>query len=203
LCSSCHELEEKEWADTDAVTGENEHTRSLTPDCGRCHVPHVSRFPNLLRSDEGSLCGSCHEAQAVDEAVHAASGGVECSSCHDPHFLSRPDGLLAGLPNLCHECHEQGGAKEGQVHPPIVRNPFCKRCHDPHGSTPGLLRAASSGLCTPCHSKVLEEGHGEELEECGSCLPLQSPRGGSRRGTRGVRLVPRSPRSSGDRPHGR
>jgi predicted CXXCH cytochrome family protein len=92
LCLSCHEdfLDERLFV----------HGPVAVNACLRCHFPHESTLPYLLKGDVEFLCLACHaESDLAGSEYHEDLGeSVDgCIRCHDPHggdnnlFLLPPD----------------------------------------------------------------------------------------------------------------
>lgn len=165
LCSSCHRLGTESLR---AVLRQNEHTRTITPDCLRCHEPHASFQRALLR--EGDLCAACHRPLA-DPSRHEATA-PHCTACHDPHASAYPEMLKAEAPAICRSCHKEVASPERyprSYHRPVEEG----RCFDCHGShpagSPDLLTAGVPDLCRKCHAPKDEGPHAGRLSDCLSC----------------------------------
>ncbi len=167
LCLGCHQIGTESLR---AVIKENEHTRTLTPDCVQCHDPHVSFEPALLRNPD-DLCARCHPEQS-GPTRHDGVAAQACTACHDPHASAYPD-LLKGDPlDLCHSCHRDLSAPRRyprSYHAPVEEG-RCFDCHAPHSTgAPSLLRRQVPGLCRACHKAAEEGPHKGELDECRLC----------------------------------
>lgn len=166
LCLGCHKVGTESLR---AVTKQNEHTRTITPQCLRCHEPHGSFEPRLLRS-AGSPCAPCHAAQS-GASLHSGVGSG-CGACHDAHSSAYPK-LLKGEPlGLCRTCHAPVAAPERyprSFHRP-VEDGKCFGCHQPHaGPARSLLAKPTPALCRDCHPAGEEGAHRGRLETCGTC----------------------------------
>lgn len=167
MCLRCHDMRS-------ALTGTsarvNKHPASVTPDCNRCHEPHVSFNSSLLKDGADQLCESCHEAQAAREDIHPAYEEGGCLLCHDPHSSEEPGLLNKKCADVCRECHDK--ASEGAAsdyHSPLFEGRSCAACHDPHETADKLIPADTKTLCLKCHPKILDKGHGQDLSECVTC----------------------------------
>jgi predicted CXXCH cytochrome family protein len=166
LCLGCHEVGTESLR---AALRENQHTRTITPDCLRCHDPHASFEPMLLRTGE-NLCTPCHEPQG-GVSRHAVAA-PSCSACHDPHASAYPGQLKGEGLKLCQECHRE--IADPRRYPRSYHRPAqdrrCFDCHMPHaGPIPANLKAGVPELCRECHSPQESAGHEGELDECRLC----------------------------------
>jgi predicted CXXCH cytochrome family protein len=167
LCLECHELGTESLR---AVLRDSHHTRQVTPDCLRCHDPHASFEPHLLRTG-GSVCLPCHEDKAGDSG-HARAAAEPCVACHDAHASALPSMLKAEALSQCRSCHPE--VADPKRYPRSYHRPVeqgrCFDCHRPHpGEAPALLTAPSPDLCRRCHTGQDEGPHAGELENCGVC----------------------------------
>jgi predicted CXXCH cytochrome family protein len=167
MCLECHELGTESIR---SATRRNEHTRGITPDCLRCHDPHVSFEKSLLRGEENP-CAACHPEQS-QRSRHGVVPNQSCTPCHDSHSSAFPNLLKGEALELCHACH--GDIAFPRRYPRSYHSPVeseqCFACHAPHpeGMT-GLLRAPVPDLCRECHPREDEGAHEGELEECRVC----------------------------------
>ncbi len=169
LCLGCHEVGTRSLR---AVTKQNAHTRSITPDCLGCHEAHTSFEPALLRNG-GDPCRNCHDDMAGGRGGHVRAATPACVTCHDPHASAYP-ALLKGerLP-LCKGCHRDVMFPERyprSFHRPVEEGD-CYACHEPHPATPspGILKKPVPGLCRACHPEPERSAHSDQLEECRLC----------------------------------
>lgn len=167
LCRECHKVGTQSLR---AVLRDNHHTRSVTPDCLRCHDPHVSFERRLVRSEE-NLCLPCHESRAK-ASRHDALGSQPCAGCHDPHASAYPKLLKGESVQLCRSCHQEvsSPARYPRAYHRPAEQGRCLDCHRPHpGESPALLRSPVPKLCRTCHADEDEGSHEGELEECRIC----------------------------------
>lgn len=167
LCLKCHKLGTESLR---AVIKKNRHTEEITPDCLRCHDPHVSFEPQLLR-DREQACASCHEEEG-GPSLHADAAASPCGACHDAHASAYPALLRGEALELCARCHAD--VADPDRYPRSYHRPVddgnCFDCHQPHaGAYPSLLVDVAPGLCGRCHEEAGEEVHGGELAECRTC----------------------------------
>jgi predicted CXXCH cytochrome family protein len=168
LCLDCH--------DTKGPVMVKAHQNQSTPeaDCVKCHDPHQSKSPKLLRESlnepvipifaqitkehpyidpkdiKSETCIKCHPNKSQGKFVHTAVG-MGCDSCHtaasDKNKTTITDVATGG--DLCAMCHEASKA-------PVQHGPFkaglCVVCHDPHtGNYAKQVRAPVNALCLECH----------------------------------------------------
>ena len=138
-CTACHEIENHDDASYVAVLPrESEGCRKCHPSaavahphfpyasgmCTRCHDPHASRFPRLLRAKVNDLCLDCHLQSAAKRASQylptielttdhrlghpyarhpvtgtrdpLSGGEMSCISCHLPHGANKLHQLKMG-----------------------------------------------------------------------------------------------------------
>ncbi len=176
VCLSCHIVVSANPANR-ADPLKAPHFRAAVARCGRCHEPHAGTDPKLLTAGRVDLCTACHTDRRPGEGAHPALDEGGCTACHDPHYSGYPADLLRPLPGLCAGCHDQGEGSLRRLHAPVGSGRSCATCHDSHGETAGLLRAALPGLCTGCHGDVLRAGHGEALAACAGCHDPHGPAG--------------------------
>jgi predicted CXXCH cytochrome family protein len=176
-CLPCHERQAHLPEGKEAAG--SQHATTVAPDCMRCHEPHVSSIAGLLKDEPLALCVSCHEDQGKGVDHHPAIEEIGCQGCHDPHLAPGRPSTRVAVKSLCQECHDQGGASDSaEPHPPMESEKACATCHDPHGEDPALLIHPYAEVCATCHSSVLEQGHGSELEDCSSCHDPHGTLGG-------------------------
>jgi len=167
LCLQCHKVGTESLR---AVIKKNRHTREITPDCLRCHDPHVSFEAALLRKGRGG-CSACHADQARP-SLHGNVGDSACGACHDPHASAYPSMLRGDALTLCRRCHDD--VADPDRYPRSYHRPVddgnCFVCHRPHAGTyPSLLKDVAPALCAGCHDEAKADVHGGELEECRLC----------------------------------
>jgi DmsE family decaheme c-type cytochrome len=159
VCAGCHINPHQE-----NQAGLSPHARADVT-CTDCHQVHGARLGAGLKTDQLSLCYSCHGAQRGEFArpySHPVReyGFMECTACH----LAGDDGL-APLSRLranesCLECHREFQGPFPHDHLAAVdyatEEGACIACHEPHGSfVPRLLKqpyeAPHYQLCSQCH----------------------------------------------------
>ncbi len=181
-CLRCHEktLDQSHWKKTD-------HARAGLS-CVSCHQIHTDTEPDLgqttkrrdsravmfvakadpkamLKSDEATLCGSCH-ASAIAEFRGAnrhpvPEGRMVCSDCHSAHPSKTATVKHDVLKGKCVTCHTEKAGPFVFEHDPVAgfTGEGCQECHRPHGSNnPKMLNSVTRGLCAQCHTDKLA-GH--------------------------------------------
>ncbi len=82
LCTMCHDDFAPEKARQMHLWF---HSPKPEGDCGVCHDPHQSRFPNQMRLKPAKLCRSCHQRCPSLDA-YGMNEVDDCLICHNPHF---------------------------------------------------------------------------------------------------------------------
>lgn len=82
LCFECHNFFTKEKA---VAMGLWLHSPRAEGDCGVCHDPHQSKYPNQMRGEPSKLCQTCHP-KCPSLEFQGMTGANECLTCHNPHF---------------------------------------------------------------------------------------------------------------------
>ena len=158
--------------------------------CADCHNPHASEHGQLLATEAGAICASCHDDIVPQGArsIHAVLSEDGCAACHDPHASQHKNGLTEEGNQLCLGCHQAMANKLNNArfpHPPADDD--CLTCHDPHASTEAdfLLTQKPSALCADCHDVTGESfverhmGYPVAGSRCSSC---HDPHGGQTSG---------------------
>jgi predicted CXXCH cytochrome family protein len=192
-CLRCHTdtMDEQHWhktahaeADVSCVSCHQIHpaTGDLTAPVGDRGVLRKEAFPAaapakaLLKADEATLCGSCHQSEVAKFRLQShhpvPEGRMVCSDCHDIHpakAISQGKGAnqsvgsitestpkhIGLLKDNCVTCHGDKAGPFAFEHDPVAgwTGRGCVECHNPHGShNPKLLTSFSRGLCAECHS---------------------------------------------------
>lgn len=91
-CRCCHERYYRD---------EVGHPPVLKGQCMKCHAPHRSEEPGLLRRPLFKTCMQCHlDPFLLSPEQHGHDGVERCTDCHDPHFgrgfRIKPDAPLIG-----------------------------------------------------------------------------------------------------------
>lgn len=113
----------------------------------------------LLKADELTLCGSCHQREVNEFRLNfrhpVPEGRLVCSDCHDIHPSKAAHKKVRGIKEMCITCHAEKAGPFAFEHDPVAgwTGEGCTECHRPHGSqNPRLLKAFSRGLCNQCHT---------------------------------------------------
>ena len=159
-CISCHKVENrddesyvsipsKESTDcrechtTEAVN--HQHFPYAAGMCTRCHDPHVSRFPRLLRTKVNDLCLDCHLQNTKGASRYVPT--IELSEDHHVghpyarHPISGAQDPITGGEMSCLSCHlPHGGNKlhqlkmgseipEDALNQNVETRDMCEKCH--------------------------------------------------------------------------
>ena len=123
--------------------------------CASCHRVHAASDPMLVKSEQPTVCFTCHKeqrAQIRQISSHPLDvGKMACSDCHNPHGSAGPK-LLAmnSVTETCATCHAEKRGPFLWEHQPV--NEDCTNCHTPHGSNIApLLKSRPPFLCDECH----------------------------------------------------
>ena len=140
VCYRCHLQQQSEF-----------HRYSAHPlgvgdmSCSRCHDPHGSLNPRLLRAaTTNDLCYSCHaEKRGPFLWVHAPVQ-EDCTICHEQHGSAQANLLKQRPPFLCQSCHSVVGHSSfalsasdqtGTDNSNYLMSKSCLNCHfQIHGS---------------------------------------------------------------------
>lgn len=177
-CLRCHEktMAASHWKRT-------EHARADVP-CVSCHqihtdtdnaLSHVAKADArsqvftakadpkaMLKADEQTLCGSCHQAAVAEfRGVNhhpVPEGRVACSDCHNLHPTKTSKVDHDAVKGRCVSCHTEKAGPFVYEHDPVAgfTGDGCQECHRPHGSNnPAMLNSVTRGLCAQCHTDKL------------------------------------------------
>ena len=147
-CMNCHESGLRtHW------TGSQHQVNDLA--CSSCHRVHVAKDPILVKTEQETVCFTCHKEQRVqmNRPVHhpVPEGAMACSSCHNVHGGNPKQLVRDSVTETCFTCHMEKRGPFVHNHPPVQED--CAICHQPHGTTiPSLLKARPPFLCQECHS---------------------------------------------------
>ena len=123
--------------------------------CADCHKVHSATDPMLVKTDQPTVCFTCHKeqrAQIKQISAHPLDvGKMACSDCHNPHGSAGPKLLAKNTVNeTCTTCHAEKRGPFLWEHQPV--NEDCTNCHTPHGSNISpLLKSRPPFLCDECH----------------------------------------------------
>ena len=171
LCLDCHD------AKGAAMVKAHQGQAATETDCLKCHAPHQSESPKLLRTAASSApakaepvitlvtaehpyidpkaiktetCIKCHPNKSQGKFVHTAVG-QGCENCHTATSENNKTVItdVAAGGDLCAMCHE---AQKASVQHAPYKSGQCLVCHDAHtGNYPKQLRAPVNELCLTCH----------------------------------------------------
>lgn len=197
VCETCHQ-------DSMHAFGETPHARVFrqgkTPaegECESCHGPrskHVEdpetqvAWQTLTAAQQSTICLQCHEggARMAWKGGPHLSADVSCSACHTV-MTARSERALLAKPqtqDTCYTCHGQVRAQMSKTshHPVREGRMDCASCHNPHGSTPGLMRTATvNETCVSCHTEKRGPFVWEHAPVRESCANCHEPHGSTNR----------------------
>jgi predicted CXXCH cytochrome family protein len=174
ICPQCHfDVEVKE------DTPKELRPHVLIPQglCGRCHFPHSSENPKMMKEPAARICLSCHPGKSRSFHEEKGFSIYVCQKCHDLHHPTGPGLIIESSRSLCLECHrfEESAAFTHS----FVKEGGCFICHTFHESP---LAATTATICLKCHGEDpgLDRHHGGmniSAAECTGChQPHQSDR---------------------------
>ncbi len=152
-CTSCHQIHQDEGRRTGDELKANGHL-PLRP-------LYITAPPpkRLLKADEVTLCGECHQREVNEFRLNfhhpIPEGRMVCSDCHDIHPSKTAKKRVRPVKEMCVTCHAEKVGPFAFEHDPVAgwTGEGCTECHRPHGShNPRLLKAFSRGLCNQCHT---------------------------------------------------
>lgn len=172
-CADCHSIHQDGHGDK---PGKENRQRSASAARKNPVAPvFAAKVPpqKLLKSDEATLCGSCHQRE-VNEFRHnfhhpVPEGRQVCSDCHQVHerresakqdadsrtAAQARNARIRSEKEMCASCHAETVGPFVFEHDPVQGHTGdgCLDCHRAHGShNPRLLNNFSRGLCNQCHS---------------------------------------------------
>jgi predicted CXXCH cytochrome family protein len=178
-CVTCHQLHPDTELDLMAggfKRGKAEDPRSLV---------HIAKQPEkqlLLKTDEITLCGSCHPSEIGQFRLNyhhpVPEGQLLCSDCHAVHPSKSSQIRQTAFKSKCVTCHADKAGPFVYEHDPVAGfgGSGCDECHNAHGSqNPAMLTSRTRGLCAQCHSDKLANHHAGQT--CWSAGCHVSPHG--------------------------
>jgi predicted CXXCH cytochrome family protein len=169
ICPQCHfDVEVK------PDTPEDLRPHVLIPQglCGRCHFPHSSDHPKMMREPAVRICLSCHPKNT--RSFHEKKGFsiYVCQKCHDLHRPTMPHLIIDNSRSLCLQCHEF--RKDAAFTHEFIKEGGCFICHTFHSAP---LADDIAVICLKCHgdNPRLGEAHGEIDIGKASCSGCHSP----------------------------
>jgi predicted CXXCH cytochrome family protein len=193
-------VKEQAWAPQEAVDAKTDclgcHTSGYDPatakwtelgvDCEMCHGPgsaHAGSAPDAKRSTivnpksldpahQAAVCGRCHSVGKDKDGIHTFSTTFRPGDDLDQSFTLTQN-VEKGARNSQYNELRLGGGKH------LAAGTACTSCHDPHGSKPMQLRAASvNELCLTCHQGKLQGAqHSEGALKAVSCATCHMSHG--------------------------
>lgn len=172
LCLDCHDEME--------ATKKQLHKPFKTGNCIKCHDPHQSDEPKLLKKTPQKLCLGCHDEQEPSKKhLHKPFKAGNCTKCHDAHQSDHEKQLKKPVRELCLGCHDEQEPSKKHLHKPF-KTGNCAKCHDAHQSDqPKQLKKPLPQLCMGCHEEDEFKGkvvHGPVAE--GKCMECHHPHQG-------------------------
>jgi DmsE family decaheme c-type cytochrome len=166
-CAACHENLGRQFETTVHGRIQSFEVHSGQVGCVTCHGDGQAHMdaggdPALIRGlgdktepeQTAEVCMACHRSRALHDwvgGVHPMNG-VGCSDCHKIH--ANP-GKIARYSETCMDCHTEVQAQftYPSHHPVLEGHMTCDSCHDPHGTSVGMLRTEErpQDLCYSCH----------------------------------------------------
>jgi predicted CXXCH cytochrome family protein len=170
LCLDCHDTKDP------AMVKAHQNQSPPEADCLKCHDPHQSNSPKLMRvaaaapakaepvitlvtaehpyidpkAIKTETCIKCHPNKSQGKFVHTAVG-QGCENCHTAASENNKTVItdVATGGDLCAMCHE---AQKASVQHAPYKSGQCLVCHDAHtGDYSKQLRASVNDLCLACH----------------------------------------------------
>lgn len=154
-CVSCHQIH------TNSDPGFETHklNKGKAADPRRTLFKAAVNPKAMLKADEATLCGQCHQPEVAEFrlANHhpVPEGAMVCSDCHSAHPTKGAKAHTTAGKDSCVKCHTEMAGPFVFEHDPVAGHSSdgCKECHRPHGSNnPKMLTGATRGLCGQCHT---------------------------------------------------
>ena len=172
VCLKCHQHQK------DLFQFERSSHKTGAVGCSECHRMHGAPLePKLLKSEERSLCFSCHaeiKSRFYLPTRHPVpEGAMLCSDCHTPHGSRSRASLRRWNKfnvDVCFKCHPEKRGPFVFEHQ-CVKVEGCGICHDPHGS-PNRFLLPYRGvrrLCIQCHGQRHQGDFLFSTEACINC----------------------------------
>lgn len=152
-CVNCHQIHSDSPNDLDNKLAQKPDAR--TP----AYVARVENANLMLKADERTLCGKCHQSQLSQFRLNShhpiPEGRMQCTDCHNPHPDKNSRLSQRTNKDTCVTCHAEYAGPFVFEHDPVSGHAGngCQECHQPHGSNnPELLNSFSRGVCGQCHT---------------------------------------------------
>ncbi|MDR3691414.1 MAG: cytochrome c3 family protein [Fimbriimonas sp.] len=162
-CVTCHQIH----PDTDLALEDQALKKGRTVDPKS--IAHLAKQPDkqlLLKADEITLCGQCHQSEVAQFRLSyhhpVLEGQLVCSDCHATHPSKAAQSKQSAFKSKCVTCHADKAGPFVYEHDPVAGfgGSGCEECHSPHGSqNPNMLVTRTRGLCAQCHSDKLATHH--------------------------------------------
>ena len=185
-CLACHENLGKAFETTIHGRIQDFEVLGGTTGCVTCHgdgAEHMDSgdltglvtFRDMSPEAVADVCQDCHRSASLHDwqgGAHSMSG-VGCADCHSVHG-DKSHGAEEGT--VCLTCHADVQAQFSYPshHPVREGHMDCQSCHDPHGSSIGMIKTDErpEDLCKSCHAE--QEGpfmfeHEPVNEGCVTC----------------------------------
>jgi predicted CXXCH cytochrome family protein len=140
--------------------------------CSRCHFPHSSENPKLMREPAARICLNCHPKKGRSFHEEKGFSIYGCAKCHDLHYPTGPGLMIDSSRFLCLECHQF--EEEAAFTHSFVKEGDCFICHTFHASP---LAGDSASICLKCHAETpgLDESHGGIDIRSADCTGCHQP----------------------------
>lgn len=174
LCTQCHsEVAPRENTPEDLMP----HPMIPEGKCGRCHFPHSSENPRMMRQPSSRICYDCHPKKT--KSFHEKKGFsiYVCQKCHDLHRPTIPHLIIDTSRSLCMQCHEF--KEDAAFTHEFITEGGCFICHTFHEAS---LSEDIAAICLRCHGGnprlgEIHKGLDIKTSKCTIChLPHQSDR---------------------------
>ncbi len=175
VCAACHD------GIVEQTAKEYPHAAVEADNCDNCHNSHSSRFSSLLKADQATLCGECHDDVLTGTGMtpHLPVVTGDCGGCHEVHGSDRASLVKADDATLCLGCHEDFVKSQEAASTVHAAVDDCLGCHSPHeGTQAGILRKDSKELCADCHevdSEALNAASGHQPYLTSNCSDCHVP----------------------------
>ncbi len=154
-CVSCHQIH----TDNDSTLGHADKKKDPRS------AFFIARNPkSMLKADEATLCGSCHQSTLGEfrGASHhpIPEGRLVCSDCHSSHPSKKGTVAHDSVKGKCVTCHTEKAGPFVFEHDPVAgfTGNGCQECHRPHGTNnPKMLNSVTRGLCAQCHTDKMAQ----------------------------------------------
>jgi predicted CXXCH cytochrome family protein len=144
ICVTCHTVcHNPHGSNRSKLIKENSHKPFADKKCTQCHNPAKSADPLSMKSNNMSVCITCHPS---------------VKDCHSPHASDEAHLKKAKEKKICTACHQDTKKrlkdKNNKHKHPSVMEGKCTECHRPHGSDFELLyKTDEIPACVDCHKR--------------------------------------------------